>query len=122
MFRAVCFQAYQLPRVVLHQCKDICSIVVVVVVVNGSFVFLPVSDKYFIPVSCFLLFNLMDWAGRSLTAACMWVSTDTETRAQRSAHEARPLTFWRFGLPLRGQSSTDLFRRLSGTRSLKLLL
>lgn len=29
---------------------------------------------YFIPVACFLLFNLMDWAGRSLTAVCMWVS------------------------------------------------
>ncbi|XP_043111868.1 equilibrative nucleoside transporter 1a [Puntigrus tetrazona] len=27
---------------------------------------------YFIPVSCFLLFNVMDWAGRSLTAVCMW--------------------------------------------------
>uniref|UniRef100_A0A8C7GXD8 Solute carrier family 29 member 1a n=1 Tax=Oncorhynchus kisutch TaxID=8019 RepID=A0A8C7GXD8_ONCKI len=30
------------------------------------------KDKYFIPVSCFLLFNVMDWAGRSLTAVCMW--------------------------------------------------
>ncbi|XP_026215620.1 equilibrative nucleoside transporter 1-like isoform X3 [Anabas testudineus] len=29
-------------------------------------------DLYFIPVSCFLLFNLCDWAGRSLTAICMW--------------------------------------------------
>ncbi|XP_028325284.1 equilibrative nucleoside transporter 1-like isoform X1 [Gouania willdenowi] len=29
-------------------------------------------DTYFIPVACFLLFNLMDWAGRSLTALCMW--------------------------------------------------
>ncbi|XP_036402645.1 equilibrative nucleoside transporter 1a [Megalops cyprinoides] len=27
---------------------------------------------YFIPVSCFLIFNVMDWAGRSLTAVCMW--------------------------------------------------
>lgn len=32
------------------------------------------TDLYFIPVSCFLLFNLCDWAGRSLTAICMWVS------------------------------------------------
>lgn len=32
--------------------------------------------KYFIPVSCFLLFNLMDWAGRSLTAVCMWPGKD----------------------------------------------
>ncbi|KAM4604089.1 equilibrative nucleoside transporter 1-like isoform 1-T2 [Polymixia lowei] len=29
-------------------------------------------DGYFIPVSCFLLFNMCDWAGRSLTAICMW--------------------------------------------------
>ncbi|XP_040002463.1 equilibrative nucleoside transporter 1-like [Xiphias gladius] len=29
-------------------------------------------DLYFIPVSCFLLFNLCDWGGRSLTAVCMW--------------------------------------------------
>ncbi|KAK0145426.1 Equilibrative nucleoside transporter 1 [Merluccius polli] len=29
-------------------------------------------ELYFIPVSCFLLFNLCDWAGRSLTAVCMW--------------------------------------------------
>ncbi|XP_008299667.1 equilibrative nucleoside transporter 1-like isoform X3 [Stegastes partitus] len=30
-------------------------------------------DLYFIPVSCFLLFNLCDWGGRSLTAVCMWL-------------------------------------------------
>ncbi|XP_022068352.2 equilibrative nucleoside transporter 1-like [Acanthochromis polyacanthus] len=34
-------------------------------------------DTYFIPVSCFLLFNLMDWAGRSLTALCMWPGKDS---------------------------------------------
>ncbi|KAM4583888.1 equilibrative nucleoside transporter 1-like isoform 1-T1 [Odontesthes bonariensis] len=34
-------------------------------------------DMYFIPVSCFLLFNLCDWAGRSLTAVCMWPSKDS---------------------------------------------
>ncbi|XP_018552539.1 equilibrative nucleoside transporter 1 [Lates calcarifer] len=34
-------------------------------------------DTYFIPVSCFLLFNLMDWAGRSLTAVCMWPGKDS---------------------------------------------
>lgn len=35
-------------------------------------------EKYFIPVSCFLLFNLMDWAGRSLTALCMWPGKDSK--------------------------------------------
>uniref|UniRef100_A0A7N8YMC0 Equilibrative nucleoside transporter 1-like n=1 Tax=Mastacembelus armatus TaxID=205130 RepID=A0A7N8YMC0_9TELE len=34
-------------------------------------------STYFIPVSCFLLFNLMDWAGRSLTAVCMWPNKDS---------------------------------------------
>ncbi|XP_034753773.1 equilibrative nucleoside transporter 1-like [Etheostoma cragini] len=34
-------------------------------------------DTYFIPVSCFLLFNLMDWAGRSLTAVCLWPGKDS---------------------------------------------
>ncbi|XP_014858653.1 PREDICTED: equilibrative nucleoside transporter 1 [Poecilia mexicana] len=32
---------------------------------------------YFIPVSCFLLFNVMDWGGRSLTAVCMWPGKDS---------------------------------------------
>ncbi|XP_042252431.1 equilibrative nucleoside transporter 1-like [Thunnus albacares] len=31
-------------------------------------------DLYFIPVSCFLLFNLCDWGGRSLTAVRMWIN------------------------------------------------
>uniref|UniRef100_A0A3Q0RMC4 Solute carrier family 29 member 1a n=1 Tax=Amphilophus citrinellus TaxID=61819 RepID=A0A3Q0RMC4_AMPCI len=35
------------------------------------------KEKYFIPVSCFLLFNIMDWAGRSLTAVCMWPGKDS---------------------------------------------
>lgn len=34
-------------------------------------------NTYFIPVACFLLFNLMDWAGRSLTAVCMWPGKDS---------------------------------------------
>ncbi|KAF3708068.1 Equilibrative nucleoside transporter 1 [Channa argus] len=34
-------------------------------------------DTYFIPVSCFLLFNVMDWAGRSLTAVCMVPGKDS---------------------------------------------
>uniref|UniRef100_A0A671YPH7 Solute carrier family 29 member 1a n=1 Tax=Sparus aurata TaxID=8175 RepID=A0A671YPH7_SPAAU len=35
------------------------------------------GETYFIPVSCFLLFNMMDWAGRSLTAVCMWPGKDS---------------------------------------------
>ncbi|XP_007429535.1 equilibrative nucleoside transporter 1 [Python bivittatus] len=27
---------------------------------------------YFSPVACFLMFNVFDWAGRSLTAVCVW--------------------------------------------------
>ncbi|XP_041790070.1 equilibrative nucleoside transporter 1-like [Chelmon rostratus] len=34
-------------------------------------------DRYFIPVSCFLLFNLCDWGGRSFTAVCMWPQKDS---------------------------------------------
>ncbi|KAK3554678.1 hypothetical protein QTP70_032665 [Hemibagrus guttatus] len=34
-------------------------------------------QKYFIPVFCFLLFNLMDWFGRSLTAKFMWPGKDS---------------------------------------------
>ncbi|XP_040891961.1 equilibrative nucleoside transporter 1-like [Toxotes jaculatrix] len=34
-------------------------------------------DLYFVPVSCFLLFNLCDWGGRSLTAICMWPNKDS---------------------------------------------
>ncbi|XP_068088757.1 equilibrative nucleoside transporter 1 [Hyperolius riggenbachi] len=34
--------------------------------------------KYFIPVACFLLFNLMDWAGRSMTAITMWPGKDSK--------------------------------------------
>ncbi|KAK9540979.1 hypothetical protein VZT92_003394 [Zoarces viviparus] len=34
-------------------------------------------EQFFIPVSCFLLFTLCDWAGRSLTAVCMWPRKDS---------------------------------------------
>ncbi|KAK7127356.1 hypothetical protein R3I93_020060 [Phoxinus phoxinus] len=37
-----------------------------------------VWEKYFIPVSCFLFFNVFDWAGRSLTAVCMWPGKDSK--------------------------------------------
>ncbi|XP_037699763.1 equilibrative nucleoside transporter 1 [Choloepus didactylus] len=32
---------------------------------------------YFIPVSCFLTFNIFDWLGRSLTAIFMWPEKDS---------------------------------------------
>ncbi|XP_040286769.1 equilibrative nucleoside transporter 1 [Bufo bufo] len=35
-------------------------------------------NDYFIPVSCFLLFNLFDWAGRSLTSLVMWPGKDSK--------------------------------------------
>ncbi len=44
------------------------------------------TDTYFIPVSCFLLFNLMDWAGRTLTAVCMWVRMCVIIRLRRFKH------------------------------------
>ncbi|KAM9314034.1 equilibrative nucleoside transporter 1-like isoform 2-T2 [Pholidichthys leucotaenia] len=34
-------------------------------------------ERYFIPICCFLLFNVCDWGGRSLTAVCMWPSKDS---------------------------------------------
>ncbi|XP_074845877.1 equilibrative nucleoside transporter 1 [Carettochelys insculpta] len=34
-------------------------------------------ELYFIPVSCFLMFNVFDWLGRSLTAVCLWPGKDS---------------------------------------------
>ncbi|XP_077341534.1 equilibrative nucleoside transporter 1 [Lithobates pipiens] len=33
---------------------------------------------YFIPVSCFLMFNMFDWAGRSITTKFMWPGKDSK--------------------------------------------
>lgn len=65
-----------------------CSVCFIFTVTIGTFPAVTVDVKttvaaggawetYFIPVSCFLLFNLMDWAGRSLTALCMWPGKDS---------------------------------------------
>ncbi|XP_071075739.1 equilibrative nucleoside transporter 1 isoform X2 [Desmodus rotundus] len=35
------------------------------------------KENYFIPVSCFLTFNVFDWLGRSLTAISMWPGKDS---------------------------------------------
>ncbi|XP_075781156.1 equilibrative nucleoside transporter 1 [Pelodiscus sinensis] len=34
-------------------------------------------EVYFIPVSCFLMFNVFDWLGRSITAVCLWPGKDS---------------------------------------------
>lgn len=38
------------------------------------FVSLFLSERYFIPVFCFLIFNLMDFMGRTVTLVSKWVS------------------------------------------------
>lgn len=35
------------------------------------------KSYYFLPVACFLNFNVFDWLGRSLTAVCMWPGKDS---------------------------------------------
>uniref|UniRef100_A0A672PGZ5 Equilibrative nucleoside transporter 2-like n=1 Tax=Sinocyclocheilus grahami TaxID=75366 RepID=A0A672PGZ5_SINGR len=39
--------------------------------------FLFLSERYFIPVFCFLFFNVMDFTGRSVTLAFKWPSKDS---------------------------------------------
>ncbi|KAI5617685.1 equilibrative nucleoside transporter 2-like [Silurus asotus] len=34
-------------------------------------------ERYFIPVCCFLLFNLMDWTGRTVTSFVQWPSKES---------------------------------------------
>ncbi|XP_047010303.1 equilibrative nucleoside transporter 1a isoform X2 [Ictalurus punctatus] len=45
-------------------------------------------EKYFIPVFCFLLFNLMDWAGRSLTAKCTWARRGVDNKGSNARQGA----------------------------------
>lgn len=33
------------------------------------------QGQFFNPICCFLIFNIMDWLGRSLTSYFLWVST-----------------------------------------------
>ena len=35
---------------------------------------LSLPGQFFNPICCFLLFNIMDWVGRSLTSYFLWVS------------------------------------------------
>uniref|UniRef100_A0A673CAF8 Equilibrative nucleoside transporter 1-like n=1 Tax=Sphaeramia orbicularis TaxID=375764 RepID=A0A673CAF8_9TELE len=61
------------------KCKILQHIIaaVLLLLLTSSPLFTLFPDFYFIPVSCFLLFNVMDWAGRSLTAVCMWPGKDS---------------------------------------------
>ncbi|KAK2914406.1 hypothetical protein Q8A67_002805 [Cirrhinus molitorella] len=34
-------------------------------------------ERYFIPVCCFLMFNMMDWIGRSITSVFQWPSKES---------------------------------------------
>ncbi|XP_050813612.1 equilibrative nucleoside transporter 2 isoform X3 [Gopherus flavomarginatus] len=44
-------------------------------------------SEFFTPVCCFLLFNMMDWLGRSITLYCLWASAATGERAGWSHHD-----------------------------------
>ncbi|XP_064914191.1 equilibrative nucleoside transporter 1 isoform X2 [Columba livia] len=48
-------------------------------------------DSYFIPVSCFLLFNVFDWTGRSLTALFTWESACPRSGDSWSHHGLFPV-------------------------------
>ncbi len=42
--------------------------------VHQVYVSLFLSERYFIPVACFLIFNVMDFVGRTVTLVSKWVS------------------------------------------------
>ncbi|XP_053336269.1 equilibrative nucleoside transporter 2 isoform X2 [Clarias gariepinus] len=47
-------------------------------------------ESYFIPVCCFLLFNVMDWTGRTVTSFVQWVGGSQRRRDSRSADDVLP--------------------------------
>lgn len=49
---------------------------------GSSVTFSTFAGLYFLPVSCFLLFNVFDWTGRSLTALFTWVNVGQGANAQ----------------------------------------
>uniref|UniRef100_A0A672PPD2 Equilibrative nucleoside transporter 2-like n=1 Tax=Sinocyclocheilus grahami TaxID=75366 RepID=A0A672PPD2_SINGR len=51
-----------------------CTVTMCITVLS---LFLFLSERYFIPVFCFLFFNVMDFTGRSVTLAFKWPSKDS---------------------------------------------
>ncbi|CAM4577267.1 unnamed protein product, partial [Lepidochelys olivacea] len=49
-------------------------------------------SEFFTPVCCFLLFNVMDWMGRSVTSCCLWAGAAAGERAGWSHHDLLPGT------------------------------
>ncbi|XP_043375465.1 equilibrative nucleoside transporter 2 isoform X3 [Dermochelys coriacea] len=49
-------------------------------------------SEFFTPICCFLLFNVMDWLGRSVTSYCRWAGAAAGERAGRSHHDLLPGT------------------------------
>ncbi|XP_047662588.1 equilibrative nucleoside transporter 1 isoform X3 [Tachysurus fulvidraco] len=62
----------------------ICAFPAVAVDVKSTIANGGLWEKYFIPVSGFLLFNLCDWLGRSLTAVCSWKPSITTSLPSNS--------------------------------------
>uniref|UniRef100_A0A672PHU4 Equilibrative nucleoside transporter 2-like n=1 Tax=Sinocyclocheilus grahami TaxID=75366 RepID=A0A672PHU4_SINGR len=60
--------------VTLARCFTVVCIRMCITVLS---LFLFLSERYFIPVFCFLFFNVMDFTGRSVTLAFKWPSKDS---------------------------------------------